>query len=44
MGAKRDKIIETERGKEKKTEYFYGYKDRVSLNAFSELITSVVPG
>ncbi len=43
-GAKGDKIIETESGKEKKTEYFYGYKDQVSLNAESELITSVVPG
>jgi hypothetical protein len=39
-----DKIIETEDGKKKKAEYFYGYKDQVSLNAESELITSIVPG
>jgi IS5 family transposase len=43
-GAKGDKLVETEHGKEKKTEYFYGYKDQVSLNAESELVTSVIPG
>ena len=43
-GAKGDKLVETEHGREKKTEYFYGYKDQVSLNAESELVTSVIPG
>lgn len=43
-GAKGDKVVETEHGSEKKTEYFYGYKDQVSLNAESGLVTSVVPG
>jgi IS5 family transposase len=43
-GAKGDKIVETGYGREKKTEYFYGYKDQVSLNAESEFVTSVIPG
>lgn len=43
-GAKGDKSAETPGGKERKTEYFYGYKDQVSLNAASELVTSVIPG
>ena len=25
-------------------QYYYGYKDQVSLNASSELVTSVIPG
>lgn len=25
-------------------QYYYGYKDRVSLNASSKLVTSVIPG
>ena len=28
----------------KETEYFYGYKDQVSLNAESGLVTSILPG
>ena len=28
----------------KETQYFYGYKDQVSLNADTELVTSVIPG
>ena len=43
-GAKGDKVVETVHGAERKTEYFYGYKDQVSLNAESGLVTSVVPG
>ena len=43
-GAKGSKVVETEHGSERKTEYFYGYKDQVSLNAESGLVTSVVPG
>lgn len=43
-GAKGDKVVETVHGAERKTEYFYGYKDQVSLNAESGLVTSVIPG
>lgn len=43
-GAKGDKVIETAKGTEKKTEYFYGYKDQVSLNADTGIVTSVIPG
>lgn len=43
-GAKGEKSAETPGGKEKKTEYFYGYKDQVSLNASTELVTSIIPG
>jgi len=43
-GSKGAKIVEGENGSEKKTEYFYGYKDQVSLNAGSEIVTSVIPG
>jgi len=43
-GAKGDKIVYTQQGTEKKTYYFYGYKDQISLNAASELVTSVIPG
>ena len=43
-GAKGDKIIETVHGSKKGTEYFYGYKDQVSLNAQTGLVTSVIPG
>ena len=31
-------------GRYKETEYFYGYKDQVSLNAETELVTSISPG
>ena len=42
-GAKGSRTVETLRGKEKKVHYFYGYKDQVSLNAESEIVTSVLP-
>jgi hypothetical protein len=29
---------------EKKADYFYGYKDQISLNAEAEMITTVKPG
>lgn len=43
-GSKGKKTVETANGKEKKKEYFYGYKDQVSLNAETGLVTTVVPG
>lgn len=43
-GAKGNKIVETAYGPEKKIEYFYGYKDQVSLNADTGLVTSLIPG
>ncbi len=43
-GAKGDKVVETAHGMEKKIEYFYGYKDQVSLNAETGLVTTVIPG
>jgi IS5 family transposase len=43
-GVKGDKVVETAHGAERKTEYYYGYKDQVSLNAESGLVTSVIPG
>ena len=43
-GAKGDKVESTEHGIEKRVQYFYGYKDQVSMNAENELITSVIPG
>ena len=43
-GAKGDKVVETVHGAERKTEYFYGYKDQVSLNAENGLVTSLLPG
>ena len=43
-GAKGDKTVETVHGSERKVEYFYGYKDQVSLNAATGLVTSVIPG
>ena len=30
--------------KHKETQHFYGYKDRVSLNADTELVSSIIPG
>ncbi|MCL0057636.1 transposase [Dehalococcoidales bacterium] len=30
--------------KETKPEYFYGYKDQISLNAETEIVTSIKPG
>lgn len=44
-GAKGDKLVIGKDGKKQRgTEYFYGYKDQVSLNAETELVTSVIPG
>ena len=43
-GAKGSRIVDTPKGKEKKVHYYYGYKDQVSLNAESEIVTSVIPG
>jgi IS5 family transposase len=44
-GAKGDKIVVGKGGKRyKEKQYFYGYKDQVSLNADTELVTSVIPG
>lgn len=42
-GAKGSQMVDTPQGKEKKVHYFYGYKDQVSLNAESEIVTSVIP-
>ena len=44
-GAKGNKMVAGKDGKKhKETEYFYGYKDQVSLNAESGFVTSVIPG
>jgi IS5 family transposase len=44
-GAKGDKMVMSKDGKKhREKQYFYGYKDQVSLNARSELVTSVIPG
>jgi len=44
-GAKGDKMVIGKDGKRhRETQYFYGYKDQVSLNADTELVTSVIPG
>jgi IS5 family transposase len=44
-GTKGDKVVMNRDGKqEKRPEYFYGYKDQVSLNAETEMITSLKPG
>jgi len=44
-GVKGKKVIMTPEGKkERRTEYFYGYKDQVSLNAEAEMITTVRAG
>ena len=44
-GAKGDKMVIDKDGKKhKETHYFYGYKDQVSLNADTEMVTSVLPG
>jgi IS5 family transposase len=43
-GAKGDKVVETAHGMERKVEYFYGYKDQVSLNEETGLVTSIIPG
>lgn len=42
-GVKGDRLVRTEEGERKRVaEYFYGYKAHMSLNAETELITSVV--
>lgn len=44
-GANGNKLVVGRDGKKhRETEYFYGYKDQVSLNAEAELVTSVIPG
>jgi IS5 family transposase len=44
-GAKGDKIVIGKDGeRHKETQYYYGYKDQVSLNAGTGLVTSVIPG
>ena len=44
-GAKGGKIVMGEDGKKhREKQYFYGYKDQVSLNADTELVTSLIPG
>ena len=44
-GAKGNKLVVGKDGKKhKQVEYFYGYKDQVSLNAETGLVTSVIPG
>jgi len=43
-GSKGQKTEETGNGTEKRTKYFYGYKDQVSLNGEAEIVTTVIPG
>jgi len=43
-GAKGDKVVETASGSTRKVAYYYGYKDQVSLNAATGLVTSIIPG
>ena len=44
-GAKGNRLVAGKDGKRhKETQYYYGYKDQVSLNAESELVTSIIPG
>jgi IS5 family transposase len=44
-GAKGDKVVVGKDGKRhRETQYYYGYKDQVSLNAETGLVTSVIPG
>jgi len=44
-GGKGDKVVLGQDGKRhKEKQYYYGYKDQVSLNARIELVTSVIPG
>ena len=44
-GTKGNKIVIGQGGKKhKEQDYYYGYKDQVSLNAETELITSLIPG
>ena len=44
-GAKGDRMVMGKDGKKhRERQYFYGYKDQVSVNADTELVTSVIPG
>ncbi len=44
-GAKGDKVVVDKDGQRRKEkQYYYGYKDQVSLNANTGLVTSVIPG
>jgi len=43
-GAKGGRTVETAHGSQRRVEYYYGYKDQVSLNARTGLVTTVVPG
>jgi IS5 family transposase len=44
-GAKGHKIVVGKDGKrDEETQYYYGYKDQVSLNAETDIVTSVIPG
>ena len=44
-GAKGDRVVLGRDGKRhKEMQYFYGYKDQVSLNTGTGLVTSVIPG
>lgn len=43
-GVKGEKVVNKDGKKERKPEYFYGYKDQVSLNAKTEIVTTVKPG
>jgi len=44
-GAKGDKVVVGRDGKRhREKQYFYGYKDQVSLNANTGLVTSIIPG
>ena len=43
-GAKGRRVVDTPQGNQTRVHYFYGYKDQVSLNAETEIVTSVVPG
>jgi IS5 family transposase len=43
-GAKGDKVVDKDGKKRREPQYFYGYKDQVSLNAETGLVTTVIPG
>ena len=43
-GVKGERVVWSNAKRHKETDYFYGYKDQVSLNAEAEMITSVKPG
>ena len=43
-GAKAKKVADKDGRRHDEIQYYYGYKDQVSLNADTDLVTSVVPG